>query len=263
MHQVRGELPPRPAETRIVRQKAHSRPRLQSPPGASSKTFQPNHRFSIPGSNEPRLIAQNTGNRIRVHTIDLVPSDGILSSYSAPKEPRFAIDYRSLFIGGGLIILIAMLVLGNVFVKRFSQADTSSDTAISRTDQKTKRAGKTGPDVTIKQLQPKTVDKPVQEVDQEQDMRPSFKERVPLFPEKVRPTEIKGETKNKVPSSKTISQNIANLPPISSTIVIYSENGRVRTRTEPDYAGTDRRSSYGPTKTVVNTRPRVVKNPKP
>src|SRR6185369_11094492 len=99
MHQVRGELPPRPAETRIVRQKAHSRPRLQSPPGASSKTFQPNHRFSIPGSNEPRLIAQNTGNRIRVHTIDLVPSDGILSSYSAPKEPRFAIDYRSLFIG--------------------------------------------------------------------------------------------------------------------------------------------------------------------
>jgi len=262
MHQVRGELPPKRDETRIVRRKAHSGPRAQAAP-ERSKEFLPNQRLSIPRSREPKLIAQTTGNRIRVHTIDLVPSDGVLSSYAAPKEPRFSIDYRSLFIGGGLILLIAVLVLGNVFVKRFSQADTSSDTAISRTDQKTKRAGKTGPDVTIKQLQPKTVDKPVQEVDQDEGVRPSYKEREPLFPEKVRPTEIKSETKNKIPNSKTVSQNIANLPPISSTIVIYSENGRVRTRTEPDYPGTDRRSSPGPTKAPVNTRPRVVKNPKP
>jgi len=258
--QTRGELPPKNDAVRVVRGKGQRPLVLPAPAEPVERAMLPRPRRPASRNEDPKLIRHNPGNRIRVHTIDLVPSDGILSSYAAPAERQ----YRAYLIGGGFIALLVLLVLGNVIAYRFVQTDASGDNSSTQTAQKTKqRASKTGPILTVKQIPTGPVDGPVQNVVDEDGVRPSYRERVPLFPERVKPAEIKKEIKNKVPSPKTVSQNIANLPPISSTMVIYSENGRVKSRTEPDYKSTDNRGNLSPSRSTGTSRPRVVKNPKP
>jgi serine/threonine protein kinase len=197
-------------------------------------------------------------------TIGIDSNDAIFSAYSVASQARVSVPYRSLMIGGGLTVLIALFLFGNGSVGRYIRAWNSSDPLAATTSSAAElpprieqtiapppsQVVQTVAALSSKEKELKIFEKPLS--DSDNDDTDAFRSkpvaRSPAFGERPRTRGV---------------QNVAEMPSPSSTLVIYSDNGIVKSKTELAKGSIDNKPLSGPNRSDGATRPRIVKDPKP
>jgi hypothetical protein len=202
----------------------------------------------------PSVMRKSSGNG----SLDLYPNYSILSGYEA-AQTRFSIDYQTLILGAGLVAILLLFLVGNVMYKQSRAAEALPAPAGTKTVFGELTHSETTPQIA--QANPnKKVQKPVQKTKTEM----TTDEDVPS-PNAA--TDVRPQKSSNVPTQNQVSKNVSPArngekpSSISSTLVISTENGKVRSVVENGKHSTDPRSSSAPGKSTVNGRPRVVGNP--
>jgi hypothetical protein len=170
------------------------------------------------------------------------PSEPIFSAYSAASGGRRPAHYRSLLIGGGLVTLIGLFIFGSDLGGREVSVENPRQTVEAQT--------------TVKQEAPPPAET-AEVVSVETNVVKSFREPVPEVEDRRtdRPTTPQSKEHTTVTREKlqnTATRKVGKTPLVASTLVISSDSGKIKMKTEP-----------GPNVTTGATRPRIVKNPKP
>jgi eukaryotic-like serine/threonine-protein kinase len=178
---------------------------------------------------------------------------------------------RSMMIGG-MMMIVAALLFGRGTVWRYIQTVASADPIASRTTTEQKslpQLARTSGITQSKQKLMKSFEKPeADEAEMDVDkLRPlSINERVPVARERSRDsvgkTVIQSETSvpEQSPKPRNAGRSSGNSPSLQSTLVISSDNGRVKSRVEPDPKPGEKRSP-GQFRASGGTRPRIVEDP--
>jgi serine/threonine protein kinase len=217
----------------------------------------------LAASEVPFSLTLLGGDTDRRPSMDFERNDAFLSLYSSFSEIPSSVVRRSVTIGGGLVALIALLFFGGQILKLDVLADKDGQSKTVATTQQS--------------LPPTTQANPVS------DKRPAVKNFMPAAPDtssadrpgsstvgkssppvftKSQDSEPKATPQNQSQKSTTRAQNARNTPPVSSTLVITSKNGKVQTTVEPQKRSSNKQPQSAPSKPAGLTRPRIVANPK-
>ena len=190
----------------------------------------------------------------------------IFSAYNALSLPRTFVSKRSLAAGGVVAVALAILLLNaNDLMNRTTFADivdvpaTTRDTSVQQTHPPMDQAAvlSTPNKPTAKNVETPVTNDDLRDMDR---IRPvAISAREPQAVETTRPSEPKAGTRQTVPEDR----NTGKPSFVPSTIVIASDNGRIRSRVEPKKAAAEPDRVSMPAQTNGLTRPRIVKNPKP
>ena len=189
--------------------------------------------------------------------------DPILSVYYGAADPNRRSPYRSLIMGGGFLAAVVLLLFGNVLVREEARTEAASNTVVSKTfppQTSSPQAKTTFVPQPVKDKPIKEVEKPVNETETDRDDRARTKEEPKSNKEQSKALSVKNEIQNR-PTSSVSAKPVKEKPRVvPSTIVISSDNGKVRSKVE-DQNKPAIRPSPVPNKKSVGTRPRIVMVP--
>lgn len=227
-------------------------------------------KFLSQTSDEIEFLPTILGGVNKRRTIGPDRRDPIFSAYCDQSGGHYAIDYRSIIIGGGgLVALIVLFLVGDVFVSEDVRSASPSDAVVAITipvQKSLPQAGRTNADSQVKQRALKNFEKPLPEDDVEDvnQVKPLLiKERAPLSREISQSSDVKAGGQNQTSKAATGSRKLEKIPSVSSTLVISSDNGKIKSKIEPANKSADKKSASNANRTANSTRPRIVKNPGP
>ena len=187
--------------------------------------------------------------------LDLYPSYSILSGYGA-AQTRFSFDYQTLMVGAGLIAMVLLFLVGNLMFKQYmggqAPVSTPSIGSVLRPSSQTQpqiaqtNTAKKAP----KAFQKSKADEPING-DGSPFGTTSESKQLPA---------PKAQSQDPSPNSAMQARNANKPPSISSTLVISTENGKVRSTVETAARPADKRSPVATNKVTGTTRPRIVRS---
>ena len=198
-------------------------------------------------SDEIQFVPTILGGRGKSEPVDLDTGDSMFTSVSG-LTPQFQIPRRSLFVGGGLMLLIALFLFGNVPLRNYFQSAASGETIEAKTIlPNAPRIGQPSVVSISKKKTQKSTEKPATQANDVDDGRSK------PAPAKERSTHASDKQENTTIKAK----------PLPATLVIYSENGKTKSKyIAAGSKGTDEKPMSLSDKTANPGRPRIVKEPK-
>ena len=200
--------------------------------------------------------------------LDLYPANSIFDNYSEQSTVGSPVNFRSVVIGGGLIALIVSLLFGSQVLRFDEFLSTGSETAAKTTPAKQPLArvepARTAP--PAKQMPLKNFERPLPAEDdvEEAELKPlPINERLTVTREGPRTPAEKADASDRTPKTAAVNRNTGKTPSLRSTLVISSDNGKVKSKVEPEKKPAGSKSSSRPNNTANSTRPRIVANPRP
>jgi hypothetical protein len=206
-------------------------------------------------------------------TSEPYPGQAIFSSYSSPSAARFTLGFRSLMVGGGFALLMVLYLFRGGFLSEYVGIAGPSDSVVAES---------APPQTALTQIphpgavQPADQRPAVQRELKNYETRgpddaPDIDQPRPLngrdaataLREKPRSVDLKPAGPSQPTKPATVDRNIRSMPSISSTLVISSENGKIRSKVEQDRRLGDKKPPSMPIKTAGLTRPRIVKDARP
>lgn len=195
--------------------------------------------------------------------------DSIFSAYNALSLPRTFVSKRFLAAGGVVAVALAVLLLNaNDLMNRTSFAEIADAPAATRDTSVIQQANppmdqgavlSTSKKPAVKNVETPSTNDDLREMDRIRPVAISARGPQAAAAETTRPAEPKAGTRQTVPEGR----NTGKPSFVPSTIVIASDNGRIRSRVEPKKAAAETDRPSTPAQTNGLTRPRIVKNPKP
>lgn len=188
-------------------------------------------------------------------TLDLYPSYSILSGYGA-AQTRFSFDYQTLMVGAGLIAMVLLFLVGNLMFKQYmgGQAPVSTPSIGSVLRPSSQTQPQIAQANTAKKA-PKAFQKSKTDETINGDGSPfgnaSGSKQSPA---------PKAQSQDPSPNNAIQARNANKPPSISSTLVISTENGRVRSTVETAARSADKRPPVATNKVTGTTRPRIVRS---
>lgn len=232
-------LEPEPEEITAVR--AYSKPiKIE---WETYKAPQDLYRFLPSATDEVGFYPTILGEPQKRSTVDSDPLDPMFSAFYVPPQAGFR-RRHSFLIGGGSVALIAAFVLGADFLGiYFGMVESGESLVVETTSSKETPPNTARTDAFLpSQKKPvKTFTKPLAK-DIDDDVR-----EVQVLPAKV---SVPASLKRSRPQTEPISP---------STLVISSDNGKVRSRSEPNKRSANESPLSAPKQGANGTRPRIVK----
>jgi serine/threonine protein kinase len=208
-------------------------------------------RKSGPDSNEIEFFPDVMRESRESNSIDLYPNYSILSANGPTPSARISFDYQTLLLGAGIAALVAVFFAANLKFKRIMldaapPAPASVETEPIQTDQ-----SQAEQPVAAKSTQ-KTIQK------QKTDEVVSY----PIDTSPVDRTQNPAGLPNHKQFAKTSPiENADAAPAIASTLVISTQNGKVRSTIETAQRSADQKPPVAANKPNMMGRPRIVGNP--
>ncbi|HEX8250017.1 MAG TPA: serine/threonine-protein kinase [Pyrinomonadaceae bacterium] len=205
----------------------------------------------------------------------------IFSSYSASSAAFFPVDRRALFIGGfaGLLVLFLSgyaLITGRLNWGFFSEPITAKTAPEQKPlPQQFEPINTVSPPQQQQQQNVKNSENvlPAEDDADLNQLQPLPIDRRPLLSREKPSTSIaKTSVRNQSPPTPTVSRNAEKpatpsstqgKPIVPSTIVIFSDNGKIKSRVETEKKNAAKKSTSTSNQSDIFTRPRIVKNPEP
>jgi hypothetical protein len=185
-------------------------------------------------------------------SLDLYPNYSILSGYGA-AQTRFSFDYQTLLLGAGLIAIVLLFLVGNTMFRQYGQSQApatppSIESVFSQPEQP--------------QLAQPTTGKKPPKAFQKQKADDSAGDSAAASPSGAdsRPTS-NSLAQNENVRNASQARNASKPASVSSTLVISTENGRVKSTVQTGKRAGEQKAPIATNKVTGTTRPRVVKNP--
>ena len=212
------------------------------------------------------------------------PRPSVLSAYGSQSARAFSGDHRSLFIGGSFIGLLVVFFAGYALLNGHLDPDSWSEPVSAKTAPERETIPQDfapAKNVSPYQQKPKpTTEQPSAEdsavYDQlrpiEQLRTPETDERAPIPREKPNASASKpAAVRSRTPKTPETSPTAEKTPRFSktgepltpSTVVIFPDGGKVKSKIETERKPAPQKPSAVQNQTGDFTRPRIVKNPKP
>ena len=189
-------------------------------------------------------------------SLDLFPNYSILSGAGA-AQARFSIDYQTIVLGVGLITLVLLFFIGNSMFRQYTQTQLpAAEPSIES--------------VFNQPAQPQTA-----QVDPNKKTAKAFQKTKPdvggtnsvASPATANDTRTAASPNGAVqdPPAKNAAQgrNSAKASSVSSTLVISTQNGKVKSTLETGKRAADKKPSLATNRVTGTTRPRIVKMTSP
>ncbi|HTH38523.1 MAG TPA: hypothetical protein VL572_11175, partial [Pyrinomonadaceae bacterium] len=190
--------------------------------------------------------------------------DPVLALYYGAADPNRRSPYRSLVIGAGFLMSVVLLLFGNVLVREEARTEAAANTVASKTF-----PPQSSPLQSTKTtVAPPAKDKPIKDVEKPAESEPNAgrgdrsnnRDNPITNKEQTKASPAKSEPQNRPTTSASVKPVNEKPRLMPSTIVISSDNGKVKSKVEPQEKQAARTGSATKKKSP-GTRPRIVMVP--
>jgi serine/threonine protein kinase len=222
---------------------------------AAPQGLLPDQRSSAHAWDEVTFVPTILGNARESKTIELDPEDSILSAYDASSRPGFSVPYRPLMMGGGFLVLIALLLFGYDLLGNYASTENPGDSVAAKTTSARETLPQAEQTISVSPA-PQTALKNFKKPQAEDDVADTNQSKPAPINESAPLSGARPPT--------SASQKVGKTTPlVPSTLVISSDNGKIKMKTEPEKNSANKKPLSIADKTGGATRPRIVKDPRP